>query len=61
MPDNKMTPEGNRQIPDGPDLEKQAEEIAVLAAIERGRRDADQGRVVRHEEVKKRVSSWISS
>lgn len=33
-------------------------ELAFVRMVERGIEDADAGRVVRHEEVKRRVDSW---
>jgi predicted transcriptional regulator len=36
------------------------EEIAILAAIRRGEEAAKEGRVVPHDEVKKRLASWTS-
>jgi predicted transcriptional regulator len=35
-----------------------AEEIAILAAIERGEEDIAAGRTISHEEVVKRVQPW---
>jgi len=37
-------------------LEEIAEEIAILAAIQRGKTDADAGRVITHEEMKKQMA-----
>jgi predicted transcriptional regulator len=48
------------QLPDGVTLEEISETIALLAALRRGEEAADAGRVVPHEEVRKRLSSWIS-
>ena len=36
------------------------EELAMLAALRRGLADADAGRVVTHEEMKRRVAQWTS-
>jgi len=39
-------------------MEKILEELAILAAIQRGEEAADEGKVISHEEMKKRVKSW---
>ena len=49
-----------RELPDDVSLEDILERIAILAAIRRGEEAADAGRVIPHEEVKKRVTSWIT-
>lgn len=49
-----------RQMPEDVSLEDVAEEIAILAAIERGERAAEEGRVITQEEAIKRSASWIS-
>jgi predicted transcriptional regulator len=49
-----------RQMPDNTSLNQIFEEIAILAAIQRGEEAADEGKVVSHEEVRKRFASWIS-
>ena len=49
-----------RELPDDVSLEDILEQIAIFEAIRRGEEAADAGRVVPHEEVKKRVASWIT-
>lgn len=49
-----------RELPDDVSLDDILERIAILAAIRRGEEAADAGRVIPHEEVKKRVASWIT-
>lgn len=49
-----------RELPDDVSLEDILERIAILAAIRRGEEAGDAGRVIPHEEVKKRVASWIT-
>ena len=60
MSNKEIVIEAIRQLPELASLEEIAEEVAVLAAIQKGERDADAGRTVSHEDVKKRLSSWIS-
>jgi predicted transcriptional regulator len=52
--------EAIRQLPEQASFEEIAEEIAILAAIQKGERDADAGRMIPHDDVKKRLSTWIS-
>lgn len=49
-----------RQMPEAATLEQMSEELAILASIRRGEDAADEGRVLTHEEVRRRSSSWIS-
>ena len=50
--------ESVRQMSDGLTMEEIVEELAILAGIRRGEQAADKGRVISHEEMKKRVASW---
>jgi predicted transcriptional regulator len=52
--------EAVRQLPDDAGFEEVLEQIETLAAIRRGEEDADAGRVVPHDEVKRRIASWIT-
>lgn len=47
-----------RKMSDDMSLEEILEELALLAAIQRGEEAADQGKVISHEEMKKRAKSW---
>ena len=51
-----------RELPESVSLEEISEEIAILAAIRRGKAAADAGQVTvtPHEEVRQNLSSWIS-
>lgn len=49
-----------RQLPESISLDEISEEIAILAAIRRGKAAADAGHVTPHEEVRNKLSSWIS-
>jgi predicted transcriptional regulator len=52
--------EAVRQMPDEASMEEIVERLAILAAIRRGEAAADAGDVISHEEVKKRLASWIT-
>ena len=60
MSNNEAAIETVRELPDDVSLEDILERIAILAAIRRGEEAADAGGVIPHEEVKKRVASWIT-
>lgn len=60
MSDKEMVIEAVRQLSEHVSIEEIVEEIAILAAIQKGERDANAGRVVSHDDVKKRLESWIS-
>ena len=47
-----------RALPDDYTIAEIAEEIAILAAIERGEKDVASGRTMTHEEVVKRTRRW---
>ncbi len=49
------------RLPDDADYRCIAEEIAFLAALERGDDDIQAGRVVSNEDVRKKLDSWTSS
>jgi hypothetical protein len=47
-------------LPDDATLEDIQYRIYIRQKIDRGLKDLDEGRTVSHEEMKKRVSSWLS-
>jgi predicted transcriptional regulator len=47
-----------RELPDEATLEEILEQVKILAALQQSTEDANAGRVVSHEEVKKRAASW---
>ena len=47
-----------RSLPDDSTIAQIADQIAILAAIERGEEDIAAGRTMPHEEVVKRVRPW---
>lgn len=60
MSDKDIVIEAVRKLPESATLNEISEEIAILAAITRGEKAADEGRIVTHEEVKKRFAAWSS-
>ena len=60
MSDKEVVIEAVRKLPDTVSMDDISEEVAILAAIRRGEEAADSGRIVSHEEVKKRFASWTS-
>jgi predicted transcriptional regulator len=60
MSSKELVIEAVRKLPEDATLDEICEEIAILAAIRRGEQAADAGHVTPHEEVKKRLASWIS-
>ncbi len=60
MSDKEIVMETIRQMPEVSTLKQISEEIAILAALREGEAAADAGRVTPHEEVRRRVGSWIS-
>jgi predicted transcriptional regulator len=61
MSDKEVVIETIRQMPEVATLDQISEEIAILAAIRRGEEAADAGRVIPHEDVRRKLDSWISS
>lgn len=60
MNDKETVMEVVRHLPDSTTLEQISEELAILAAIRRGVRAADEGHVRSHEEVKHLLVKWTS-
>jgi len=58
--DKQIVLETLRRMPEEVSLQEISEEIAILAAIRRGEAAADAGRVISHEELKRRSETWIS-
>jgi predicted transcriptional regulator len=59
MSNKEIAIQAIRQLPERASFEEIAEEVTVLAAIQKGERDADAGRIIPHDDVKKRLESWI--
>lgn len=60
LSEKQIALEALRQMPESASLQEISEEIAILAAIQRGEDDSDAGRVMTHEEVKRRSEAWIT-
>ena len=60
MSDKETIIEAVRKLPETATIDDISEEVAILAAIRRGEKAADAGRVVPHDEVKRRVAAWKS-
>ncbi|MGA2177085.1 MAG: hypothetical protein ABSH38_19080 [Verrucomicrobiota bacterium] len=60
MSDKETVIETVRKLPETATIDDISEEVAILAAIRRGEKAADAGRVVPHDEVKRRVAAWKS-
>jgi predicted transcriptional regulator len=61
MSDKQTVLEAVRKMPDDATIAQIAEEVQILAAIQRSIEAADQGRVISHEEMRRRFESWVSS
>ena len=48
-------------LPEDANYEAVSEELAILAALDEAEEDIRAGRIVSHEEVKKRFASWITN
>jgi predicted transcriptional regulator len=60
MSNKEIVIEAVRKLPEELSLEEIAEEVAVLAAIQKGEEAADAGQTIPHDEVKRRFQEWIS-
>lgn len=60
MSDKEVVMEAVRELPDEATLPEILERITILAAIREGEADADAGRVVPHEEMKRRIARWTT-
>ena len=49
-----------RDLPDHTTLDEAVEELQILAAIRKGQKAASEGRVITHEEMKRRIAEWRS-
>lgn len=48
-------------LPEDSTYEEVQQEVRILAALEEAERDIEAGRVIPHEEVKRRLATWTSS
>jgi predicted transcriptional regulator len=60
MTDKQLAIQHIRSLPAGVSLAEIAEEIAILDRIRAGEKDADEGNVISHEELKRQVKQWLA-
>lgn len=60
MSDKEMAAAALERMPDTATLDEIREELAILAAIQRGKADIEAGRTISHDEVKQRSATWNS-
>ena len=61
MSDKQLVWEAIRLMPEEATFQQISEEIAILAAIRRGEVAAEAGRVLSHDEVKRRSELWSTT
>jgi predicted transcriptional regulator len=49
-----------QELPDTATWEEIEERVRFLAAIEKGRQDIRQGKIVPHQEVRRQLDQWLS-
>jgi predicted transcriptional regulator len=59
MSDKQAVLEVVSQMPDSLTLAQIREEIDLMAALREGTADVEAGRVVSHEEIKRRYAAWL--
>jgi predicted transcriptional regulator len=60
MSDKEMAAAVLDKMPQTATLDEISEELAILAAIQRGKADIAAGRTITHEDVKQRSATWHS-
>ena len=60
MSQKELALEALSRLPDSCSFEEMAERLRFLASIQSGIDQLDQGNEVNHEEVKKKLASWVS-
>jgi predicted transcriptional regulator len=58
--DKEFALQAIQRMPPQTSLQEISEELAILAAIRRGEAAADGGRVIPHDEIKRRSSAWTT-
>ena len=59
MTTKELVLEAVKNLPEDAAIEDAMEKLLVIAKIERGIEQADNGQTVSHDEVKQRVSKWL--
>ena len=60
MSTKELALETIRKLPEDVSWEEIEERIQFLAAVERGRQDIREGKVIPHQEVKENLKEWIT-
>ena len=60
MTDKQAVIDALGRLPEGASLEEITEELRIMAAIRRGRKDVADGHTKTHKEVEKLVESWAT-
>ena len=60
MSDKQAIMEAVESLPEEATFDEILEEVAMLAALRRGLDDANAGRVITSEEMKRRIAQWTS-
>jgi predicted transcriptional regulator len=60
MTTKEMVVKAVSELPDDAEIEDAMERLLLLAKIERGLQQADAGETIPHDEVKQRVSKWLT-
>ncbi|HEV3237862.1 MAG TPA: hypothetical protein VGZ25_12785 [Gemmataceae bacterium] len=60
MSDKQAIMEAVESLPEEATFDEILEEVAMLAALRRGLDDANAGRVITNEEMKRRIAQWTS-
>ena len=60
MSNKELAIEAVRDLPEGATFDEILEHLAILAAICQGQEDVKNGRVISHEEMKRRVATWTA-
>ena len=61
MSDKQIVIDAVRKLPEDAKLDDIVANLELLAKIREGHADADAGRVIPHEQVKREFRSWITS
>lgn len=58
LTDKQLAVQALDRMPESISLEQISEELAILAALQKAQRAADEGRLISHEEVHQRSMAW---
>lgn len=60
MSDKQAVLEAVNRMPDSASLAQIRDEVDLLKSLQEGLADSEAGRVISHEEMKKRYTAWLS-